>query len=249
MRFKVPHTLVLLFGMILVAQVLTWVLPQGTYQRFENAEGREEVVAGSYQHLDQAERLEPWGFLTAVPRGFAAAGDIIFFVFLIGGAFGVFRATGSADALIGRLLDRLGGKPWALVLGGVLLFALGSSTIGMAEEYLPFVPILVALCLGLGFDRLTAVGILCVGYSVGYGCAAINPFTVLIAQGVAGLPPTSGLWFRLALFLPFLAVGVHHVLRYAHKVQAHPELRLLAEGDEEGVHADAVHPPWTGPAP
>jgi uncharacterized ion transporter superfamily protein YfcC len=247
MRFKVPHTLVLLFGMIVVAQILTWVLPQGSYERVENAEGREEVVADSFTPLDEAERLPAWAFLTSVPRGFAAAGDIIFFVFLIGGAFGVFRATGSADALIGRLLEKLGGKAWALVLGGVLLFAAGSSTIGMAEEYLPFVPILVALCLGLGFDRLTAVGILCVGYSVGYGCAAINPFTVLIAQGVAGLPPTSGLWYRLVLFVPFVAVGVHHVLRYAHKVQADPARRLLAEGDEDGVQADTVHPPLDGP--
>jgi uncharacterized ion transporter superfamily protein YfcC len=242
MRIKIPHTLVLLFGMILVAQVLTWVLPQGKYERFINSEDREEVVADSYHGIEGAPRLPPQAFLTSIPRGFEAAADIIFFVFLIGGAFGVFRASGAADALIGFLLGQLGGRPNALIFGGVLLFAIGSSTIGMAEEYLPFVPILVALCLALGYDRLTAVGILCVGYSVGYGCAALNPFTVLIAQDVAGLPPTSGLWYRLVIFLPFLLLGFLHVRRYTRRIEREPEFRVMAEGDAEQAQAETIHP-------
>jgi len=241
-KVKVPHTLVLLFGMIVLAQLLTWILPQGHYQREVNAEGREEVIAGSFQEVNSEQRLPVYSFLTSIPRGFAAAGDIIFFVFLIGGAFGVFRATGAADALIGVLLERLGGRPGALIFGGILLFAIGSSAIGMAEEYLPFVPILIALSLGMGFDRLTAVGILCIGYSVGYGTAAFNPFTVIIAQGIAGLELTSGLWYRLLLFIPFLLVGFHHVLRYAQKMEREPSLRIVVPGDEAFAAAEKQHP-------
>jgi uncharacterized ion transporter superfamily protein YfcC len=214
--------------MVVLAQILTYVLPKGEYARQTNEAGREEVVAGSYATLSDVDPLPPLSALTAIPRGLEAAQDIIFFVLLIGGAFAVMRATGAIDALIGFLLGKLGGKPGLLIGGGILLFASGSASIGMAEEYLPFVPVLIALTLGLGFDRITAVGILCVGYSIGYGCALINPFTVLIAQDIAGLQPASGMWYRAVLFVIFAAVGVFYVYRYAVRVHADPSKSLLA---------------------
>ena len=76
---------------------------------------------------------------------------------------------------------------------------------------------------------VTAVGIMTVGYAVGYGVALINPFTVLIAQDVAGLQPASGLWFRLALMAVFLPIGIHHVWSYAKKVGRDPSASLVAD--------------------
>ena len=233
-RVRVPHTLVLLFGMSVIAYGLTFALPQGEYERevrIVNEQERSVVVAGSYRVLPKVEQwwLWPHVVFTAVPKGFGEAQDIIFFVFLIGGCFGVFRATGAADAGIGALLRRLGHRPQWLLAGAMFVFAAGSSAIGMAEEYLPFVPILLALCFALGYDAVTAVGVLCVGYGVGYGAAAINPFTVLIAQGVAGVTPLSGWAYRLILFVIFFAVGLHHVLRYARKVKSDPSRSLVAD--------------------
>ena len=226
-RFKVPHTLVLLFAMVVAALLLSWVLPSGSFERVENAAGRLQVVPGSF-HETEVERQSPLAIFTAIPKGFSAAHDIIFFVFIIGGAFAVLRATGAVDAALGAVLDRLGHRPFWLVAGGVTLFAIGSSTIGMAEEYLPFVPVLIALALALGYDAVTAIGIMTVGYGVGYGVAAINPFTVLIAQDVAGLTPTSGLWLRLVLLLVFLPIGIHHVWTYARRVGDDPSSSLVA---------------------
>ena len=223
--WKVPHTLVLLFGMIVAALILTYVLPPGKFERIEH-DGRPMVVAGSYHRVEGHAKLSPWTVFLAIPKGFEDAQDIIFFVFLIGGAFGVFRATGAADALIGFLLDKMGRRPAFLVGGGMLVFAVGSSTIGMAEEYLPFVPLLVALAIGLGFDAMTAVGILCVGYAVGYGAALMNPFTVLIAQKISGLVPMSGMAFRLVLTVICLGVGFHHVWKYAQGVKKEPSKSL-----------------------
>lgn len=234
-RFKVPHTLVLLFGMIVLAQILTYVLPQGAYQRVTNEHGREEVVAGTYHAIEDGARLAWHRMFTAIPSGFGAAEEIIFFVFIVGGAFAVLRATGAVDALIAWLLARLGGRPGLLITGGVTLFALGSASIGMAEEYLPFLPVLLVLVRGLGFDAMTAVGILCIGYGVGYGAALINPFTVMIAQEVAGLPPTSGLWYRAILLAVFLPVGIHHVWSYARKVERDPSASLVADVESEAV--------------
>jgi uncharacterized ion transporter superfamily protein YfcC len=191
------------------------------------------VVPGSFHLTPEHEGVSPFALLTAIPRGFSEAHDIIFFVFIIGGAFAVLRATGAVDAALGALLRRLGSRPFWLVSGGILIFAIGSSTIGMAEEYLPFVPVLIVLAHALGYDAITAVGIMCVGYGIGYGAALINPFTVLIAQDVAELQPTSGLWFRLALLGVFLPIGIHHVWSYAKKVGRDPSASLLA-GEVEG---------------
>lgn len=244
--FRVPHTLVLLCGMIALALVLAYVLPQGNFERVENDSGRMQVVAGSYSEASETVRLSPLVFFTAIPRGFEAAGEIIFFVFLIGGAFGVLRATGAIDAMIGVLLPKLGAAPWLFISGGMLLFCAGSATIGMAEEYLPFVPILLAIAIGLGFDAVTAIGILTVGYGIGYGVAMINPFTVLIAQDVAGLTPTSGWAFRVVVSFVFLAVGFHHVWSYARRVKADPASSLVADLEPDPKLAKTEHPELNG---
>jgi uncharacterized ion transporter superfamily protein YfcC len=228
-RLRVPHTLVLLSGMIVLALLLTYLLPAGSYERVENEHGRMQVVPGSYAPTPDVAPLSPLAVFTAVPRGLEAAAEIIFFVFIIGGAFALLRATGAVDALLGAALRRLGHRPLWLVLGGVVLFMAGSSTIGMAEEYLPFVPVLVALALALGYDAVTGVAIVTIGYAVGYGVATINPFTVLIAQDVAGLQPGSGLGYRLVLSLLFVPLGVHHVWRYASRVKADPTRSLVAD--------------------
>ncbi len=244
-RIRVPHTLVLLMGMIILALLLTYVLPQGSFERQENESGRQQVVAGSYQRSAETHTLTPLAVFTAIPRGFEAAQDIIFFVFLIGGAFGILRATGAIDALIGVMLPRLARTPWLFVGGGLALFAAGSITIGMAEEYLPFVPILLALAVGLGFDAVTAIGILCIGYGVGYGVAAVNPFTVMIAQRVAELQPTSGWEYRLVLTVVFVAIGFQHVWSYARRVQRDPAKSLVADIEPDPDLVKEEHPALT----
>jgi uncharacterized ion transporter superfamily protein YfcC len=246
-RFKVPHTLVLLFAMVVAALLLSWVLEPGAFERVETDAGV-QVVPGTYQPTPDVERQSPLAIFTAIPKGFNAAHQIIFFVFIIGGAFAVLRATGAIDAALGSLLRRMGGRPFLLVAGGVVLFAVGSATIGMAEEYLPFVPIMVVLALALGYDAVTAVGIMTVGYGIGYGVAVINPFTVLIAQDVAGLTPASGMGFRLALAAVLLPVGIHHVWSYARRVKADPSRSLVADVEPPDVAGDvavAEQPPMT----
>ena len=226
--FRVPDSLVLLFALIVVAQVATYVLTPGEFER----DGR-QVVPGTYQAVE-ADPLPVLSFLTAVPRGLAEAQDIIFFVFIVGGVVAVIRATGTVDAVIGTAIQHLGDRPTTLVLGMMMLFALGSSTIGMAEEYLPFVPILVTMCLALKMDAVVAVGIIYIGAGIGYGCAALNPFTVLIAQDIAGLELTSGQAYRWGLMLVCVAVGVDHVRRYVRGLAADPSSSFVSDVDYSG---------------
>ena len=253
-KLKVPHTLVLLFAMVILGQVLSYLLPAGSFERVENAAGQLQVVPGSFEFTVDAPALSPLASLTAVPKGLTGAHQIIFLLLIIGGAVAVLRATGTLDAVIGALLRRWGDRPFWLVAGGTTLFALGSSTIGFGEEYFPFVPVLITLALALGYDRITAVGIIMIGYGVGFGAALINPFTTLLAQNIAGLQPASGLWYRVVLMVVFLPIGIHHVWSYAKKVKRDPAASLVADVSSPvgapisgggGGDAGTDHPPMT----
>ena len=227
-RLKVPHTLVLLFGMILLAYVVTWLIPAGSFETITNDSNRDVVVPGTYVETEDAPQLPVWAIFTVIPRGLAEAQDIIFFVFIIGGALAVIRSSGAIDAALSKMLGRFGNQPALLIFLSMLTVAVGASTIGMSEEFIPFTPVLILLCVGMRMDAIVAAGILVIGSGIGYGVAAINPFTVLIAQNLAGLPLISGLGYRLILFIPFFLLGYWHVWRYARGVQKSPDASLMA---------------------
>ncbi len=241
-HFKMPHTLALMFILMVVALVMTWVLPAGSFQTEINDAGREVVVAGTYAVIEDQPMLSPLSLFTAIPRALEQAQGIIFFVLLIGGALAVIRDTGAIDALMGRAIARFGSAPGILIFATIFLFAFGSATIGMAVEYIPLAGVLIALCVAMRLDVMAAIGILVVGYCIGYGAALTNPFTVVIAQNVAELQPISGWEYRLVWFVPFVLIGVHHVWNYARRVQADPSQSLVADVPE-AQPPEHVEPP------
>jgi len=228
---KIPHTLVLLFGMIVLAYALTWVVPAGSFETETNDHNREVVVPGTFAELDGVDKLPVWSVFTVIPRGLEAAQGIIFFIFLIGGALAVVRSTGVIDAILARMLKQFGKQPAVLIFISMLAVAVGSSTIGMSEEFIPFTPVLILLCVGMGMDAIVAASILIVGSGIGYGAATINPFTVLVAQDLAGVQLISGLNYRLILFVPFFLIGFWHIWRYASKIRKDPSASLMQSVD------------------
>ena len=241
--FRVPDTLVLLFLIMCLALVATWVLPQGSFETALNAQGRSVVVPGTYTLAEERVWLSPVVLFTAIPRSLAFAQDIIFFLLIVGGAIAVLRATGMIDAVLGRLFALIGHSPALLIVFGTSAFAAGSASLGVSTEYIPFALVLVSLCVAMRMDAMTAMGIMICGYAVGFGVAWTNPYTVMVAQNIAELPPTSGWGYRLLLFLPFVAVTVHHVWRYAAKVKADPSASLMAGLEDERHRAAADYPP------
>ncbi|MEM8685254.1 MAG: TIGR00366 family protein [Pseudomonadota bacterium] len=244
--FKMPHTLALMFMLMIAALVMTWVLPAGNFQTEINDAGREVVIAGTYAVIDDHPKMSPLALFTSIPRALAEAQGIIFFVLLIGGALAVIRDTGAIDALLGRAIVNFGSAPGLLVLAGVFMFSFGSATIGMAIEYIPLAGVLIALCVAMRLDVVAAIGILVVGYGIGYGAALTNPFTLVIAQNVAELQPISGWQYRLAWYLPFVLIGVHHVWSYAKRVQTDPSQSLVADIPEAQPPEHVEPPPMTG---
>ena len=228
-------SLVLIFSFIVLAQLLSYAIPHGSFERVPAPDDptRSVVVAGTYTPLagDDSAVLPPWHFLMAITEGLESAQGIIFLIFLVGGVIGVLRYTGAIDAALHGAVDKLGKTPWLLIGGCLLLFSIGSFTIGMGEEYVPLVPIIVTMSLAMRMDAIVAMGMVWIPYGIGWGCAGINPFGVLIAQNIANVPLTSGWGFRLAIMFVFLAVAFHHIYRYAMRVQKDPSSSLVAHVD------------------
>ena len=228
-------SLVLIFSFIIVAQLLSYAIPHGQFERAASPDhpDRMVVVAGTYDKLaaDESVTLAPWHFLLAISDGLESAQAIIFLIFLVGGVIAVLRKTGAIDAALHGAVDRLGKSPWLLIGGCLVMFSIGSFTIGMGEEYVPLVPIIVTMSLAMRMDAIVAMGMVWVPYGIGWACAGINPFGVLIAQDIANVPLTSGWSLRLIMMAGFLAIAFHHIWRYAKRVQADPESSYVAHVD------------------
>jgi uncharacterized ion transporter superfamily protein YfcC len=228
-------SLVIIFSIIVIAQLMTYAIPQGSFARegYEGNETRQMVVAGSFAFAgeDDTVTLKPWYFLQAIPEGFAAAQDVIFLIFIAGGVIAILRRSGAIDAFLHKSVERLGASPWILIGGCLVLFAMGSYTIGMGEEYVPLIPIIVTMSLAMRMDAIVAMGMVWIPYGIGWACAGTNPFGVIIAQNIANVPITSGWALRLFMMVAFLAVAFHHLYRYALRVQRDPASSLVAHID------------------
>lgn len=228
-------SLVLIFGIVVIAQLLTYLVPQGKFDRepVPNTNGKTMVVAGSYTPLAEADQttLWPWHCLMAIPKGLEAAMEIIFLVFLVGGVIKILRATGAIDAALHAAVHRLGAKPWILIAGCLSMFSLGAFTIGMGEEYVPLIPILVTMSLAMKMDAIVAMGMVWVPYGIGWASSAFNPFGVVIAKNIAGVPLESGTGFRFAMLAVFLLIAFQHVYAYARRIRRDPSKSLVAHVD------------------
>jgi len=230
-KVKVPHTYVLLMCLILVAALSTWIIPAGRYARVEQ-QGREIIDPGSY-HRVKANPADIGDVLLAFPKGLTEIAEIVFYIFIIGGAFGVLNRTGTIQAGINLIVRRVGGKKALIVPLLVLVFAIGGGSIGIAEETLIFLPALLLLARSLGYDSLVAGGIALVGANAGFASAFMNPFTVGVAQGIVGLPLFSGIAFRAVVWTIITTVTIIFMTRYAARVKAKPSISLMYELDKQ----------------
>ena len=226
---RFPHPLVLLVGFILLAAALSYVLPAGVFARHPDpATGREVVVPGSY-HRVAAAPVGPVAALVAIPRGLAAAADVIFFVFLTGGAFTVVDQTGALRHGVDWLVLRLRGREGLVLPILALLFATMGALENMQEEIIPLVPVLLVLMRRLGYPALTAAAVSLGAAAVGAAFSPINPFQVGIAQQLAQLPLLSGAGFRLVFLALALAVWIGGTMRFARRYRTAPLVDVAAE--------------------
>jgi uncharacterized ion transporter superfamily protein YfcC len=231
-RFRMPHTLVIVAALIVIVLLLSWLVPSGSYERAER-DGRQVTVPGTYQQVDKA-YLGPQWLLIAPIRGFLDGAMIIAFLLMIGGAFGVVQATGTIEFVIRRITAALTTRPALerlMIPVLMVIFSLGGSIFGMAEEVIPFILIFVPLALSLGYDSIVGVSIPFLGAASGFAAAFFNPFTVGVAQGLVGLPLYSGLGYRVLTWFIGTTVIIAWVMVYAARVKRRPESSPVYELD------------------
>ncbi len=214
-RLRVPHPLVLLTGCVFAAALASWVLPAGSYDRIEDeATGRTVVVSGTYHAVDPAP-VGPFQALVDLPRGMADAADVIFLVFLVGGAFTVVDETGALRRGVGWMVNRLGDRSILVIPVISLAFATGGIVENMQEEIIALIPVLLVLTTRLGYSPLVAVSMSAGAAFVGSAFSPINPFQVGIAQKLAQLPLLSGGVYRSVFLALALAIWIGFTMRMA----------------------------------
>ena len=250
---KVPHTFVIVFFIIVIAAVLTWIIPPGKY--VTEQVGDETVMTFHYlEELNEggvstgsttAEyHAEPqtWQVFSAFYKGFVKQGNIIVFILIIGGAFWIMNKSKAIDMGImsflkftkrlerWKLMRKIGVNNVVIILI-MLLFSLFGSVFGMSEETIAFALIIIPLAVSMGYDSIVGLCMVYVAAHIGFSGAMLNPFTIGIAQGIAEIPLFTGIGYRAVCWAILTVVGIIFVLWYANKVKKNPQSSIMYEDD------------------
>ncbi len=246
--FKMPSSYAILFLIIIIVAIGTWLIPAGEYDLDESG----GYVAGSY-HAVEPSRQGIWEVFMAPVRGMlgtestTGAIEVSFFIMIFGGFLGVVTRTGAVDAGIASMIRNAKGREKRLIPILMFIFALGGTSYGMSEETIAFYP---PMMLGAGFDTITAAAIILLGAGIGCLGSTINPFATGIASQSAGISPGVGIGWRVLILVVSLVVSILYVYRYASKVGRDRSASVVAdlwEGDlnyfsGEGRHGGEAKP-------
>jgi uncharacterized ion transporter superfamily protein YfcC len=266
-RFRLPSAYTILFALIVLAAIATWIIPAGTY----NLSPDGEPIPGTYREVESKPSRILVDSLTAPINGLYGiedakgninyynsgtlfgAVDIALFIIVIGGFLGVTMKTGAIQAGIGSLVQRMKGRERWMIPALMSVFALGGTSYGMAEESLAFYALVITVLIAAGYDALTGAAVVLLGCGIGVLGSTINPFATGIASGIAGVSISDGLVGRLVILIVGLAIGILFVMRYAERVKKDPsksvvydmkaenEARFRAESDAGEVALTGTH--------
>jgi len=237
---RIPHTFTIVFALIVLAAVCTWIIPAGEFQR-QVVDGREVVMNDSFHYVDAAPQT--WQVFSALFNGFVDKADIIVFILIVGGAFWILNNTHAIDVGVMaflRRIQRLNKKKLFKWIGVeniiitlvMLMFSLFGAIFGMSEETIAFVVIFIPLAISMGYDSIVGVCMCYLAAHVGFAGAMLNPFTIGIAQGIAGIQLFSGIEYRLVCWVILTVIAIVFVLRYAKRVKRNPESSPTYQLDE-----------------
>ncbi len=228
----IPHPVIILFGMIVLAWLFTYLLPAGEFDRVE-IDGKQKVVAGSFRYVESV-KLSPAVIFQSMPKGYKAAIEVIFIIVASGIMFGVLNATAAVENVVGSFVKALGQKNQSLLITGMtFVYGVLGMFIGY-ENNIAMIPIAAVLSLAIGGDLVLATGIAVGGVTVGFGLSPFNPYTVGTAQRIADLPLFSGALLRIILCVLGLAIMAWYNISYFKKIKNSPEKGLGKDLDNTG---------------
>ena len=234
----------ILILLIVASGILTQALPSGAFQR-SIIDGRETILPGTFTFTDKAE-YPFWRWITAPLEVLGSADGltiivIILFLLMVGAAFAVLDSCGILREGISRIVARVGTRKYLLLWAVSFFFMFVGAFFGIFEEVIPMVPIIVALALSMGWDSLVGLGMSILAVNMGFSTAISNPFTIGVAQKLAGLPLFSGAGLRLVFFVITYLVFMLFLTGYAKKVERDPHRSpVYAEDNAQAFRLNKV---------
>ena len=230
-KFEMPHIYVILFILITLAAIASYIVPAGEFAR-EDVNGTSVIIPGTFEFVAQS----PVGileFMTAIPRGVEGTIIIIFGIMAIGAMFRVIEKAGVIDVIINFLIKQFGNKGLLIIPAIVIPLAIFVSLTGNIESSLIFLPALLPLFLRLGFDRMAATGTVLIATVVGFSLALTAPANLGTAHTIAELPLFSGMGYRGIMLAVMTVIGILFVMRYIKKVEKDPEKTLITDNVDD----------------
>lgn len=234
--FKMPSSYTVLFILIIILAILTWIIPAGEYEKNEAG----QLVAGTYKTV-QSNPQGIYDIFMAPVYGLignkltTGSIGVAFFILIIGGFLGVITETGALDIGIASVIKKNKGKEKRLIPLLMILFAIGGTTYGMAEETIAFYPLLIPIMIGVGFDTITAVAVILVGSQIGCLASTVNPFATGVASDTAGISIADGIVWRLVFLVIMVAISIFYVYSYATKIEKNPEKSFVYSQRKENL--------------
>ncbi len=227
--------LILLFALMVVSVVLTYVIPKGAY-RTAVVDGEEIVDYQSYEPLEDASGIPVWKGLLA-PFLLLGGGDGIniimlsVFLLVIVGTFQEMNDNNGIKVTVDRVISKFSGRRFLLLSIVTLVFMLFGAMLGLFEEMLTLLPVIVILSVSLGYDSFTGFLISIVACGFGFSSAITNPFTVLFASQLIGVNPMTNVWYRIIIFIVMYGLIELTVYLYTKKIKKDPKSSYTYESD------------------
>ncbi len=219
-----PHVFVILLMIMLLVTVMSYIIPSGTFDRSEG----NVVDPNTFQFIENENPISFQDFWSALYQGFVNGSTIMGSLLLSAGSLGILNSTGVLEIGVKKLTQVTKGRNLIAIIIFYLYFA-GMNILGAGEGVYPFFPIVTALIISLGYDRLMAAGTIMFAATVGFACGMVNMFTTGISQQLVGLPMFSGIGYRLVVFIVLGSIGLISILLYGRKIKKDPNKSYVAE--------------------
>lgn len=231
-KFVFPNTYVIIILMMIVAVLLTWIIPSGEFERVKDEVSKQSIIIpGTFKYIEN-NPISLFKIPVYIMKGLAKASDIVFLVIIVGGAFNIIIETGMFQSFAGRLTKIFSNKEVLIIPAFSTIFALACTTMGV-NTFIGFAPIAVIIARSIGYDAIVGVSMVALGGAIGFSTGTFNPFTTGVAQSLAGLPIFSGLGYRFVCLVVFLVVTNIYIIWYAKKIKANPEASVVYEMEQE----------------
>lgn len=231
-KFVFPNTYVIIILMMIVAVLLTWIIPSGEFERVKDEVSKQSIIIpGTFKYIEN-NPISLFKIPVYIMKGLAKASDIVFLVIIVGGAFNIIIETGMFQSFAGRLTKVFSNKEVLIIPAFSTIFALACTTMGV-NTFIGFAPIAVIIARSIGYDAIVGVSMVALGGAIGFSTGTFNPFTTGVAQSLAGLPIFSGLGYRFVCLVVFLVVTNIYIIWYAKKIKANPEASVVYEMEQE----------------